>query len=187
MAAWWRGPSTRSEDSAHRPARRVPRLGLLLRAPERRLSTLGRLPSPQQLASGLRLSLRPPQGRGFPPPPNGMCGGWWGRRRISRAAAAACSSSRPSSRTTTPSTTSPRSCRRARAGRARPGLRGLVNPQLRVAAYHPLARSVAMRAPFAAMHIFLDDDELYIEGTAYRLARRPLRRHEGPKRGCGWC
>ena len=44
------------------------------------------------------------------------------------------------------------------AALVRAGRRGLVNPQLRVAAYHPLARSVAMRAPFAAMHIFLDDE-----------------------------
>ena len=51
------------------------------------------------------------------------------------------------------------------AALVRAGRRGLVNPQLRVAAYHPLARSVAMRAPFAAMHIFLDDEELFIEGT----------------------
>tara|TARA_B110001452_G_scaffold236499_1_gene215826 strand:- start:266 stop:658 length:393 start_codon:yes stop_codon:yes gene_type:complete len=45
------------------------------------------------------------------------------------------------------------------------GLRGLVNSKLYVQSYHPIHRSPSLRAPVAAMHIFLDDDELFVEGN----------------------
>ena len=37
-----------------------------------------------------------------------------------------------------------------------------------------------MRAPFAAIHIFLDDDELFIEGTGSLEALFALRLMRGP-------
>lgn len=49
----------------------------------------------------------------------------------------------------------------------RSGLRGLVNSNLYVQAYHPLHRSPSLRAPVAAMHIFLDDAGLFLEGNGH--------------------
>jgi len=51
------------------------------------------------------------------------------------------------------------------ASLVRSGLKGLVNRELHVRAYHPLHPRAAMRAPAAAMHVFLDDEELFIDGT----------------------
>lgn len=46
----------------------------------------------------------------------------------------------------------------------RSGLRALVNPKLDISVYHPLHPRTSARSPVPAMHMFLDTDELFIEG-----------------------
>ena len=47
----------------------------------------------------------------------------------------------------------------------RTGLRHLVSSKLEVTAYHPLHASAGSRAPVPSMLLFLDSEDLYIDGS----------------------
>ena len=47
----------------------------------------------------------------------------------------------------------------------RTGLRHLVSLKLEVTAYHPLHASAGSRAPVPSMLLFLDSEDLYIDGS----------------------